>query len=413
MAKGEMSAPAIVVRLGVMTAVAVALCGVAAALTVAGPGADDGPPRWRTVGLVVALVGWLLVLCRLTPRWRDRRPLRLSYYLVLLGLVAALIADSPWFMLVSWLVFVDAFLLFEARWAFGAAAASGVLLTVAQSGSMVPTSRGSVPLFLLSMVLPLLVAGWYLGRESESRRRLNAELATANRALAGALAANAALEDRIVRQARESGVQQERQRVAREIHDTLAQSLSAINTQLTVVLGAATGTETWTGRVTRVRDLARDGLTEARRSVGALTPYPLVGTALPGALSRLAREWAERTDITVDVDSDTDVPALPDATEAALYRVTQSALANVAEHSGARRVRITLAHLDDEVVLDVCDDGVGFDPARPPDRRVDRGFGLAAMRQRVAEVRGRLDVESTPGAGTALRAAVPLTGGSR
>jgi signal transduction histidine kinase len=100
---------------------------------------------------------------------------------------------------------------------------------------------------------------------------------------------------------------------------------------------------------------------------------------------------------------------LPDRGEAALLRIAQGALANVRQHAGATRAAVTLSYLDDQVVLDVADDGRGFDPAALPAPGREGGHGLPAMRARVAQLGGTLTVESAPGEGTVLTASIPLT----
>lgn len=386
---------------------AAAACAAGTVPALAGPGTPAGAAGVVVVVAAVA-AGWFAALWPVHGRG-PRVGWRVGYHLVLLGLLTALVAISPWFMIASWTAFVVAFILFPARWAFGAAAAGGVALTVAQERSAVP-SPTTTPLFLASLVVPLLVGGWFLGRESESRRQLIGELGAANEALEGALAANADLQQRIVAQAREAGVQQERQRVAREIHDTLAQTLSAITAQLEVGVGSDGPGDRLVERARLARDLAREGLAEARRSVGALTPRPLVRADLPAALRQLAGEWSGRSGVAATVRCDDDLPPLPPEAGAALFRIAQSALANVAEHAAAGRVRLTLSGSGTEVVLDVRDDGVGFDAGASRRPAAGRGFGLAASEQRMAELGGHLRVETAPGAGTALRAVLPIGG---
>lgn len=116
------------------------------------------------------------------------------------------------------------------------------MLTAAQAGSLVPSPAEVVPLYTLPVIAPLLAGGWYLGRASGARRRLIGELSDANAELKAASAANARLREQLVEQARQSGVQQERQRMAREIHDTLASDLSAVAAQLEVALNFWRGT---------------------------------------------------------------------------------------------------------------------------------------------------------------------------
>ncbi|WP_430791738.1 sensor histidine kinase [Actinoplanes sp. G11-F43] len=312
--------------------------------------------------------------------WRWPVP-ALVYYPVLLGLVTAAVTITPYAMFGSWIVALHAFVLFPAGWAFVWSVAGALLLTSAQTrGPALPGTE------TISLLAPLAVAGWFLSRESEERRR--------------ALAENLRLRDDLVARAREAGVRDERARVAREIHDAVAQDLSAA----VALLEGAVADGVTERRVAQARDLTRSGLAETRRSVLALSPGPLRHTGLAEALDHLVAGWSDRTGVNGSFHSDPEPWAAGPETESALYRIAQSALANVAEHAGAGRVRVTLSYLDDEVVLDVRDDGSGFEPGGPAR---GRGFGLDGMRRRLRELGGTLDVESEPGGGTALRAAVP------
>jgi signal transduction histidine kinase len=200
--------------------------------------------------------------------------------------------------------------------------------------------------------------------------------------------------------------------VAREIHDTLAQDLSAVAAQLEVALTADGRGDQWRRPVAQARDVARDGLGEVRHLVQALASPLLDDAALPGALRVLARRWQRQTGIEAACRSDEDVPPLPEEVQAALLRVAQAALANVAEHAGASRAQLTLSWAGEAVLLDVWDNGSGFDPAQVQDRHRDaageRGFGLSGMRQRLGELGGGLEIESTAGHGTAVSARVPV-----
>ncbi|MEU7482307.1 ATP-binding protein [Lentzea sp. NPDC042327] len=180
---------------------------------------------------------------------------------------------------------------------------------------------------------------------------------------------------------REAGALQERQRVAREIHDTLAQGFSSITLLLEL------------GEHDRAATVARDSLAEARRFVRDLAP--IRGT-LVDALHRLCPH----------VEVDGEPYPLSVQTEVALLRVAQGAVANAAEHARAARVAITLSYLGDAVTLDVVDDGRGFDPAAVVPVE-GRGYGLASIRGRITELGGTVSVESAPGEGTAVAVTVP------
>ncbi|WP_237047607.1 sensor histidine kinase [Lentzea guizhouensis] len=235
-------------------------------------------------------------------------------------------------------------------------------------------------------------------QQEAERERALAQAEEANRRLAESMGENAALHEQLVAQARDAGVRDERQRMAREIHDTLAQGLTGIISQL-----RAADEDTWRRHVAAASDLARESLAEARRSVAALRPEPLRTARLGEALVGVAGRWSALHDIPVRATTTGDARPIAPEAEVALLRVAQEALANVAKHAAASRVGVTLSYLENEVALDVRDDGRGFDRDVPCD-----GFGLVAMRQRVEDLAGTLQVESEPGAGTGVSARVPV-----
>lgn len=262
---------------------------------------------------------------------------------------------------------------------------------------------------------PLLGAGVAVGvvlgieafvRESQTRQRTVDELTRARRHLA--------------RAERERAVTDERARLARDIHDTLAQSLSAIELLLRTAQ-ATIGADDDRARdlVGQARGAARDGLAEARRVVEDLTPTELErSTTLLAALHAVADRTASSHDdgtghdgtgrrLSVTVHTGGTARPLPVPLETALLRIAQSALANVAEHADAEHARVTLTFEPDSVTLDVADDGVGFDPAAATERPGGRGFGLPAIRSRTDELGGAVALESAPGAGTALAVTLP------
>lgn len=211
---------------------------------------------------------------------------------------------------------------------------------------------------------------------------------------------------------RREGTLAERQRLSMEIHDTLAQGLSS---QRMLLQAAERVWESDPGKArTHVRgaaSVAEHNLAEARRFVHDLAPADLAGGGgLEAALRALAvRETGDAFTVRVHVDDGARVPPLPDRVQSALLRIAQGALANVREHAGASTAALTLTLLDDEVVLDVSDDGHGFDPAVLPDAPAGmRGHGLPAMHARLRQLGGTLTVESAPGEGTVVSAAVPL-----
>jgi signal transduction histidine kinase len=204
-------------------------------------------------------------------------------------------------------------------------------------------------------------------------------------------------------QAREAGTLDERQRMAREIHDTLAQGLAGIITQVQAAQRSWHSPDRARPHLDRALDLARDSLTEARRSVQALAPRQLESAHLPDALTDLAERWATGTDVELRIEITGDRIPLSPAIEIALFRVVQESLTNVAKHAAAARVGLTLSYLDDVVLLDVRDDGRGMTGTGTR----NRGFGLNSMRQRIRSVGGTMEIESTPGEGTAISVTVP------
>jgi signal transduction histidine kinase len=231
--------------------------------------------------------------------------------------------------------------------------------------------------------------------------------------LEAALMENAGLHAQLVVQAREAGVLDERQRLAGEIHDTLAQGLAGIITQLEAAEQLRNDPDESQRHVEQARKLARESLTEARRSVQALRPGQLEGTHLPEAVAQLAKDWSRASGVAVRIETTGDAVPLSPEIEVTLFRVAQEALTNVAKHAHANRVGLTLSYLEDVVLLDVRDDGAGFKVGS--EDTVEAGenghrYGLSAMRQRLRRVSGSLEVESRPGGGTAISASVPMSG---
>ncbi|WP_433013966.1 sensor histidine kinase [Kribbella sp. CA-294648] len=343
---------------------------------------------WRPAALLVPLAlaawHWLLI-----DRRRTSHPaVMIAYFIVLLAFLAVLLRIDSVFFVTGIGAFVLAFTLLPGWWAYaGVAATAGVLVGVpARSGS---SARELIFSFLVAVLIASAVGltTRAIAEQSEQRKVMIGKL----QELAEE---NAELQARLLTQAREAGVLDERQRMAREIHDTIAQSLTGILTQLEADDGAGKRLET-------VRALARDALTEARRSVQALRPTPLDDAQLASALREVADKWSESSEVTTSVEITGEPRPLHVEVEVALLRVAQEALANVGKHARAGRVGITLSYMEDVVALDVRDDGTGFVPVRTS------GFGLVAMRQRITRLAGAFEVETAPGQGTGISATVP------
>jgi two-component system, NarL family, sensor kinase len=199
---------------------------------------------------------------------------------------------------------------------------------------------------------------------------------------------------------------EERNRLAREIHDTIAQSLAALTMQLEVVDARANagGDQRLSDAAARSLELARSALDEARRSVLELRATPLERDSLAQALEQLARSGPDADGLEVRVAADE--PAdddLPVAVAIGLYRIAQQALANIRRHANAHHATIRLERSSEQVKLRVEDDGTGFDPAAVPSGH----FGLTGMRERARLLGGTLSLESAPGSGTVVEVEIP------
>lgn len=340
------------------------------------------------------------------PAWRLRARyawVGALYFTGLVALMAVLVVLSPVFGFFSWTGYIQVLTL-RGRWRMVGVLAVATVTGTAQIGGVPDGSTGSIVGWAAVVLVNVGVAGtimWlnFLDEERTTRhRRLIDELSEVNRRLETTLKENAGLQAQLVAQAREAGVLDERARMAREIHDTLAQGLTGIVTQLQ----AAEANGAWAPRRDAALRLARESLSEARRSVQALRPEPLEGARLPDALVDVADGWSALNGVPAEVTTTGAARPLRPEIEVTLLRTAQEGLANVAKHAHASRVGLTLSYMEDVVTLDLRDDGVGFDGRGP-----DGGFGLLGMRERLHGLAGTLEIESEPGAGTALSASMP------
>jgi len=205
-------------------------------------------------------------------------------------------------------------------------------------------------------------------------------------------------------------VLEERNRLAREIHDTLAQQLTGIVLELEAADTLLDrGSERGRVSVEKARELARGALQEARRSVWNLRPAPLSATGLVAAIGHEVEAWEERTGIPARFKARAvpQHPSLTPASEVALLRIGQEALSNAARHGRPEHVEVELRAQRQELVLSVRDDGVGFDPAASTPR--EDCYGLEGMAERARNAGGTLTVVSSPGHGTTVTTRLPLT----
>lgn len=393
------------------------LLGVSVVLAAATSELINGPAEWYTAGaLVVAAVALQLWWNGTRSRRAEgRTPSRAgaANYVVRWAIAFVLSWINPLFAFYAAAGFMDADELIPGPWRRLGLFATAVILAGSQSGGLPPKNGTQWILFAGLLVanagLQLVVTHLM---EQEERRAIEraetiAELERTNAALQQALDENAALHAQLLVQAREAGVADERRRLAAEIHDTLAQGLTGIIAQLQVVANAG-DLETARTHLQRASDLARHSLGEARRSVHNLAPVALEHDGLPQALKSTVAEWGERTGIRAEFTVTGTAEHLHDEVSATLLRIAQEALSNTSRHAHATRLGVTLSFMGDEVVLDIRDDGRGFDPLAARERTSTGGFGLDGMRARAERIAGALTVESEPGHGTALSARVPL-----
>ena len=290
-----------------------------------------------TLGLSAATAVWLAG----SRRWPS-----LSYA-GLLVLAAALVSAAPWYGLFAFVGYPQAFHLLKGQWRYAGAAATSMIMAVSYLGGIGTVRGGLWPAWLgISVISTVLAWGSSFLIEMADRRSLQqkqalAELHEANVKIEAALEENASLHARLLVQAREAGVLDERQRMAREIHDTLAQGLAGILTQLQAAQQAMDSPPPALSRhMTNAVTLARESLVEARRTVHAVEPEVLAEATLPDAIGEVARRWSEVYGVPAALTTTGDARPMRAEVEVTLLRVAQEALANVAKHASAGRLAV-------------------------------------------------------------------------
>ena len=375
----------------VLHAAFVVLVGIAGAVTAVGD--VDADRRVLLAAFAVWVLAYVLVGPLSLTEWRRERPT--AYLVVLVGVIGVLAWQQPSLLFLM-------FLAYPQVWFFVDSLRAGVLWTLALATAAtvapaVAVARGDEPLWgpgqtLVGMVFSLAMGLWVFRvlEQSAERAILIQELSATREELAAAH--------------REQGVAAERERWAREVHDTLAQGYTSI-----VVLAQAAAAQldadprAAAERVALIEEVARDNLGEARAMVAAFAPVALDSSTLVEALQRLAERFGRETGLATRLDTSalTDGASLSRAEEIVLLRGAQEALANVRRHASASAVVLRVSRIGDVVAVHVEDDGVGFDPAAA------HGVGLAGLRDRAAEVGGAVDVASAPGEGTRVTVRVP------
>ncbi|MGY2744510.1 sensor histidine kinase [Arthrobacter sp. UYCu723] len=378
-------------------------------------------PGWLALGLALVLAAVYLLGTVLEKR-RSADPSRFDpkpYAVWWLGAVSLL-----WLLLIwasadfVWLAFPLFFLqlhILPRRLALPAIALSTGLLVAAlwfhnrgPEGNALELPMVLGPVFGAAFAVVTGLAYRALYQEAENQRLAAEELRRTRAELA--------------RSQHDAGTLAERSRLAREIHDTLAQGFSSI-----LLMGRAAekalengDTATVRDRLRTVQETASANLAEARNFVRGLQSPALAENSLVNSLRRLCEKTeteaaARGTGIRCRFDLEGTPVQLPSPYQTTLLRAAQASLANVWVHAKAGTAVVTLSFLGSEVAMDVYDDGVGFDPAAPGDpagRPDGSGYGLRSLRERVAALSGSLDIESTPGEGTVVAIRLPLATGA-
>jgi signal transduction histidine kinase len=357
------------------------------------PGSAPGAPRVWALILLAGLACWYLAYGRklLRNEIEDRRAYVYFAGVFVLFIPALLLVDVSSYALVA-LCPQPFFLMPTVRATVVVLLLnlSDVVAAYLETRDLADTVKGPLPAALLVAAAATVIGSWArsVSAQNEERARLIAQL-DGSRA-------------EVARLSHEAGVLAERQRLAGEMHDTVAQGLTSI---IMLIQAADADLKRDVPQARRHLELAlataRDNLAEARAMVGALTPTGLAGSSLPDALRRLVQRFARETSVPATFEAEGVVDGLSTAVEVVLLRAVQESLTNVRKHAGASKVAVRLERTADTVAVTVTDDGRGFALDQP-----SGGYGLSAMRARVEQVAGTVRVESVPGEGTTVRVEV-------
>jgi len=345
---------------------------------------------------LVAMVPWYLFVGRplMTSASSDRSRQSLIYLVVLVALFAAAdsVAPNAWFLAIA--LCPHCYHVASPRRALTAIVVLGCI-GAASDGYWQDGRAGAIVtgvcLAIFMIAFSVIYGGYVSGIVTQSTER------------AALIAQLEATRAELAEVSRQAGALAERQRLAGDIHDTLAQGFSSILMLIQAAdaqLGLAPATAH--DQLALAAQTARESLAEARALVTGLTPAQLQAGTLTDALRRLTERSAAELGIRATFDASGPQRPLPAATEVVILRTGQEALANVRKHAAAAEVAVRLRYSGSGVQLEVTDDGAGFDPAA-----VNGGYGLRGMRVRVAEAGGIVTVDSAPGKGTSVLAEVP------
>ncbi len=343
-----------------------------------------------TLALAGGLAAWHWLTALRRPDWDERTPM-LLWLTGVLVFAWALLGRHEAYLFLLYGLYPQLFARLG-RWTVPGVAALTVLVTW-RTGALVaddPAARwGMLGSLLLALLIGFFVTA--LARQTAAREQTLAALEATRAELADT--------------ARHAGALAERERLAADLHDTIAQGFTGIVMQLEAAEQALDADpDAAADHLDRAKHAARDSLGELRRAVHAVRPQALEHGDLAQAIERTVHRWSQQTGVEVTTTTTgTPRPLAPDA-EVALLRTAQEGLANIARHARAQAVQLQLTYTPEQVALTVSDDGVGFEPETAADAG---GIGLDALAGRLDALGGALSVDSAPGQGTTLVAEVP------
>lgn len=342
--------------------------------------------------LSVALGLWYIPFITVSNLRIWYNPKRGALYLILgwviWGGLLSLAADS---LVLIGIFFPLIFSRFPIRWS--------IAITIFQSFSLYifyivfyPTQNWLAILIITLglMIISILIGAFITSiiRQSTDRQHLIDEL-TRSRA-------------NLMKVEREAGQLTERQRIARDIHDSLAQHFTSIIMHLSATKHSKP--ESVQSAVQQAENAAREGLNEIRRIVWDMQPEQFEKASLVEAVEELAARWSTENNIQVKMKVTGNPRPLTSSAETALLRISQEAMHNIKKHAQAKNVNITFSFMEDIFVMDIADDGLGFEPSK-----IKNGFGMKTMRDRAEELSGTLTIESEQGTGTAIAVSIPIS----
>jgi signal transduction histidine kinase len=364
---------------------------------------------WPTLGMLgftLAISLWYLVYIRVDPTYWERHPaIMLLYFAIGWAGWYAFCWPYPDYLFLLTGLCPQVFTIAGLRWKIAASS----FLTLLALLRLWETGGDFNPLFMI--ITTFSVGCIFLGvfvtliiGQSQQRYQLILELQATRQELALA--------------ERRAGIIEERHRLAREIHDTLAQGFTSVimlATSARTLEEAASTSFKSLRYFEQIERIARENLLESRQLMETLRPDVFTHSSLSAVLENLLQRWSEESGCHARLTVTGDALPLSPELEVFILRVTNEALTNIRKHAHATQVVVTLSYLDDTLALDVQDDGRGFDPAAMAvpsthclQSPLSGHFGLTSIRERVTQLHGTFTIESTPGEGTVLTIMVPI-----